>query len=640
MKAWDHSFDILQKELKQFVQIKPVIAEYAIIFEYELPRERGRRPDVVILGPCVFVLEFKDYAKLLAAHSDQVAAYARDLKHYHAASQHYTVLPILVLARSKDLIQRNEDVLVISPDHIADVFDVEVELENGPQIDPQQWITAEYAPLPSLIQAARTIWNKEPLPQIKRALSAGIPQTIAELIAIAQEAQAKNELHLALVTGVPGSGKTLVGIQLVYENHLETLAQSPAVCSAGFVPMALTQAIPPQAVADSGEAAYGRKKLDITPTLRNNAVFLSGNGPLVKVLQHALKYKIFVQDVHGFLKEYGGPTAKIPHEHIWVYDEAQRAWDAERVNEKRGHATSEPEDFLRLAERMNSWALMVALIGEGQEIHLGEESGLPQWNDALAKMQKPWVVHCPEKIAGNFPAVKNCLTTDVLDLSVTLRSHLAEDVGQWIAAILDGDLVHAKTLAERVTSQGFDVYITQDINVATNYVKERYHGQEDKRYGLLASSKAKNLPRWGIHNEYNYTKNMREGPWYNDPPTSFNSCCALRDVATEFSCQGLELDFPIVCWGDDFVWSSEWKSPPAPRSHAKDPHRLRVNSYRVLLTRGRDGFFIFVPKEVGMETTYAALVGAGVREMILNGGIRSEFTESLEVRDDDLRVNH
>ena len=225
--AWDHSFDILQKELKQLIQIKPAIGEYAIIFEYELPRERGRRPDVIILGPCVFVLEFKDYAKLLAAHSDQAAAYARDLKNYHAASQHYDVLPILILTRAKDLIHRDEEVLVISPDHIADVFDVEVELEDGPLIDPHQWITAEYAPLPSLIQAARIIWDKQPLPQIKRALSAGIPETVAELIAIAKEAQAKNELHLALVTGVPGAGKTLVGIQLVYENHLDTLDQSP-----------------------------------------------------------------------------------------------------------------------------------------------------------------------------------------------------------------------------------------------------------------------------------------------------------------------------------------------------------------------------------------------------------------------------
>jgi DUF2075 family protein len=577
--AWDHSFDILQRELKQLVQIKPAIGEYAIIFEYELPRERGRRPDVVILGPCVFVLEFKDYAKLLVAHSDQVAAYARDLKHYHAASHDKTVLPILVLARSKDLIQRDEEVLVISPDHLADVFNLEVELENGSLIDPQTWISAEYAPLPSLIQAARTIWNKQPLPQIKRAMSAGIPETIAELIRIAKLAQSKNELHLALVTGVPGAGKTLVGIQLVYENHLNT------------------------------------------SDLRNNAVFLSGNGPLVKVLQHALKNSIFVQDVHGFLKDYGGSGSKIPHEHIWVYDEAQRAWDAERVNEKRGHATSEPEDFLKLAERMDSWALMVALIGEGQEIHLGEESGLPQWNEALAVMKKPWTVHCPEKIADHFTAQVTVEKSPVLDLSITLRSHLAEDVAQWIAAMLEGNLPQAQSLAERVTSQGFDIYLTNDISVATQYVKERYHGQEDKRYGLLASSKAKNLPAWGIHNEYNFTKNMREGPWYNDPPTSLNSCCALRDVATEFSCQGLELDFPIICWGNDFTWEGEWRSPPAKRSKAKDPHRLRVNSYRVLLTRGRDGFIVFVPNEIGMRATYEALMGAGVKELIPVGGV-------------------
>jgi len=346
------------------------------------------------------------------------------------------------------------------------------------------------------------------------------------------------------------------------------------------------------------------------------------------VLQHALKNSIFVQDVHGFLKDYGGSTAKIPHEHIWVYDEAQRAWDAERVNEKRGHATSEPEDFLKLAERMNSWALMVALIGEGQEIHLGEESGLPQWNDALSSMKKPWIVHCPEKIANHFTSAGKVEKKSVLDLSITLRSHLAEDVAQWIKALLDGDLMSARTLAERVASQGFDVYITNDINIATSYVKERYQGQEDKRYGLLASSKAKNLPVWGIHNEYNYTKNMREGPWYNDPPSSFNSCCALRDVATEFSCQGLELDFPIVCWGNDFTWDGVWKSPSAKRSKAKDPHQLRVNSYRVLLTRGRDGFIVFVPNEIGMRSTYEVLKGAGMRELVAGVDGASEIRKN------------
>lgn len=589
--AWVHSFDILQAELKKIVLMNPFFGYFPIIFEYELLRERGRRPDVIILGSTtIFVLEFKDYGKILPAHVDQVNAYARDLKHYHAVSHPYTIIPILVLTRVKDLIQLSGTTTILSANTISSFLDGQIPHDITPLIDMNTWITAEYSPLPSLIQAARTIWQKQPLPQIKRALSAGIPETIAKLIEIAQTAKENNELHLAFVTGVPGAGKTLVGIQLVYENHLDE------------------------------------------SDIKNNAVFLSGNGPLVKVLQYALKNSIFVQDVHGFLKTYGGSTSKIPHEHIWVYDEAQRAWDAERVKEKRGHPTSEPEDFLKLAERMNSWALMVALIGEGQEIHLGEESGLPQWNEALSMMKKDWIIHCPQRIAHHFSEQKKVKNDDTLDLTVTLRSHLAEEVAQWIKALLDGDLGKAQIFAESVRNQGFDVYITNDINIATNYVKERYKGQEDKRYGLLASSKAKNLPAWGIHNEFNYTKNMKEGPWYNDPPQSFHSCCALRDVATEFSSQGLELDFPIVCWGNDFLWvDNAWKSPPAKRSKAKNPHMLRMNSYRVLLTRGRDGFIIYVPNEPQMESTYYILIASGIQPLPSAYGITSTDAEAVKI---------
>jgi hypothetical protein len=426
--AWNHSFDLLQMELKKLVQSSPAVGNFTILFEYELPRERGRRPDVIILGSStVFVLEFKDYGKIIQAHVDQVAAYARDLKHYHAGSRQYTVVPILVVARAKDLIQTYDVITVVSANTIGAFLETRMASGSAPLIDPIAWITADYSPLPSLIQAARTIWEKKPLPQIKRALSAGIPQTIAELISIAKIAKQKNELHLALVTGVPGAGKTLVGIQLVYENHLD----------------------------DSD--------------IKNNAVFLSGNGPLVKVLQHALKNSIFVQDVHGFLKQYGGSKSVLPHEHIWVYDEAQRAWDAERVNEKRGHPTSEPEDFLKLAERMNSWALMVALIGEGQEIHIGEESGLPQWNTALSAMQKKWIVHCPERIAHEFSGPSTVETNNILDLTVTLRSHIAEDVAEWVKALLDGELLQARALVKRIIIRNDYAIINQSGEIGRYY---------------------------------------------------------------------------------------------------------------------------------------------------------------------------
>jgi len=607
--AWDHEFDILQIELKKLLIAKPNTGNFSLIFEYELPRERGRRPDVIILGSStIFVLEFKDYSKILQAHVDQVDAYARDLKHYHAESQPYTVLPVLVLARAKDLNQNYDTISVVSADSLCTYFVDIISSDTLSLIEPIEWIQSDYSPLPSLIEAARMLWDdKKQLPQIRQANNNGIPQTIAELFTIAEKAKQNNELHLAFVTGVPGAGKTLVGIRLVYENHLDESNKT------------------------------------------NNAVFLSGNGPLVEVLQHALKNKFFIQDVFGFLKQYGGEKTSLPREHIWIFDEAQRAWDAEQVKIKRGHATSEPEDFLKLAERKNSWILIVALIGEGQEIYTGEESGLPQWNVALLKMQKKWIIHTPEKIANIFSPSLRIETNNVLDLTRTLRSHLAEKVTRWVEALLDGDLVLARTLANILYSQGFDLYLTNDITVATNYVKERYRSVENKRFGFLASSKANNLSNWGIPNDFLSTRKMKKTHWYNDPPTSFLSCCSLRDVATEFACQGLELDFPIVCWGNDFIWDGSWKSQyskktegsldkpvsitktkigPFKKSKQKNPHQLRVNSYRVLLTRGRDGFIVFVPNEIGMQSTYEALKLAGVRE-ISGIGLNSKIDEKV-----------
>ncbi len=574
--AWRNCYAVLGDQLADCTRRLPRAGEWTLAFEYELPRERGRRPDVVVLaGVRVVVLEFKDASRPLQAHVDQASAYARDLRHYHASSHHRPVRPVLVLTLAKDLFDTLDDVTVVGSASLADVL---LDEPGGPMvgapIDPEGWLTADYAPLPSLVSAARTIFEHEPLPSIRRARSAGIPETIEALVAVGDKARREQELHLALVTGVPGAGKTLVGLQFVYASRF--------------------------AASEGGRPA----------------VFLSGNGPLVKVLQHALRSSVFVQDVHGFLRQYGGESRRLPEEHVWVYDEAQRAWDAERVREKRGHGASEPEDFLRLGQRMGSWAVVVGLVGEGQEIHLGEEAGLGQWNDAIAALPGPWIVHCPERIARQFPAASQVQSDDRLDLTVSLRSHLAEDVQRWIGEVLGGDLDGAAVTNRRMTAQGFDAYLTRDLSVAEHYARERYAGQEDKRYGLLASSKAKNLVPFGIRNDYSFTKNLREGPWYNDPPDSRFSCCQLRDVATEFACQGLELDFPIVCWGDDLPWErGVWRSRPQPRSAARDPHQLRVNSYRVLLSRGRDGFAVFVPPGRGGDATAQALVTAGLRPL-------------------------
>lgn len=574
--AWQNSYEVLRQSLADLTVRNPDASTWTIVFEYELPRERGRRPDVVILARgTVLVLEFKDFSVALRAHIDQASAYARDLHHYHAASHDHNVIPFLVLTQS-DLRDpfTEEGVQVVSPRALARSIEASVGAVVVEPINPVEWLEAEYFPLPSLISAARSIFRHEPLPHIRRAHSAGIPETLRELNSIAARARARGELHLALVTGVPGAGKTLVGLQFVYAKHF-----------------------------------------DATDTSKT-AVFLSGNGPLVKVLQYVLKSSVFVQDVHGFLKQYGGKQNKRPMEHIWVYDEAQRAWDADRVRGMRGHGTSEPEDFLRIGERMDSWAMMVGLIGEGQQIHLGEERGLSQWNDAIAEMPSKWIVHCASAVAPSFGAAAEVYSNDLLSLTKSLRSHLAEDVQAWVTHLLSGDLARASLLVPKVLAQHFDMYVTRDLGSAKAYVRERYDSEKDKRYGMLASSKAKNLSEFGVENGFTFTRRLREGPWFNDGPESRFSCCSLHDVATEFQCQGLELDFPVVCWGDDLLWhDARWHSRIPARSQARDPHQLRINSYRVLLTRARDGFAVFVPPTATMDSTYAALLSAGLVQM-------------------------
>ena len=258
---------------------------------------------------------------------------------------------------------------------------------------------------------------------------------------------------------------------------------------------------------------------------------------------------------------------------------------------------------------------MIGLIGEGQEIHIGEEAGLEQWNDALKEITKTWVINCPSKVAKIFSNAKEIITDDVLDLTISLRSHLAEDVHSWVERLLEGDISGAQSLYEKLNNEGFDTYVSRDLEQCKKYVKERYSDETDKRYGLLASAKASNLPIYGIKNEWEDTSRLKVGPWYNDEPSSPKSCCQLSDVVTEFSCQGLELDFPIVCWGNDFFWENNKWTSRITRSKAHNPHKLRKNSYRVLLTRGRDGFVIFVPNEEKMNATYEILIQAGLRRL-------------------------
>ena len=566
--AWQGSFEVLQRALKEVTESDEEAKNWTLVFEYELPREGGRRPDVVLLARGqVVVLEFKEKAGLHAADVDQVAAYARDLANYHGASHEKPVIPVLIPTQ-RETSEEVREVQVVAPRSLAGWLQGLRSSSNSP-IDADAWLSADYAPLPSVIQAARHIFANEPLPSVRRAQSAGIPEVMTYLGEIVERAQRCDERHLVLVTGVPGAGKTLVGLQFVHQTY-----------------------------KDEQEA---------------NAVLLSGNGPLVQVLQYALKSRAFVQPIRNFFIQHAVKNQSAPPEHLIVFDEAQRAWDKERMSEKYGVEVTNPQLMFEVAERIPDYTVMLALIGEGQEIHLGEEAGIEQWSEAVRGAQEAWTVHLPERLVGEFEEGLRLEPQPFLDLTTSLRTHLAEDVQRWVARLLEGDVKGAEALAATVQDQGFAMYLTRDLDAAKAYCRERYEDNREKRYGLLASSKANNLPKHGVYNDYQSTKRLKVGPWYIDPPASPNSCCALDAVATEFACQGLELDLPIVCWGSDLrVQEGAWWSKASPRSKARDPHRLRLNAYRVLLSRGRDGFVVFVPPDKGLDETFAVLQGAGL----------------------------
>lgn len=430
-------------------------------------------------------------------------------------------------------------------------------------------LKSDYQPLPILIAAARKIFQNEPLPAIKRALSAGIPEAVEELGQIVEDAAKNGKRSLAFVTGVPGSGKTLAGLTLVYERV---------------------------------------KKM-------SNATFLSGNGPLVEVLQDALKSRVFVRDLHAYIKSYG-LTQKVPSDHVIVFDEAQRAWDAGYMLSKKQVDRSEPDLLVDIGEKIPDWSALVGLVGEGQEIHAGEEAGISQWNDAVqpSSGRQTWEVHCSERLKPQFSNVK-VKTYKHLDLTVSLRSHRADSLHEWVVALLAGQISEAARLAHKIQAQMFPMYLTRDLDDAKHYLEDRYDGDLQARYGIIASSKShKLLAQYGVHSDFMATKNVRIAKWFNEPKGNPRSCCELKDVVTEFGCQGLELDFPLIAWSDDMKWSD--KSWVFTKFRAKyeleDPEQIRRNAYRVLLTRGRDGFVIFVPPHSSMDETEHALLASGI----------------------------
>jgi hypothetical protein len=592
--AWKDSVAVLQSEGGEAVIRDAGAKSFRSILEYQLPLE-ARRPDVILLeNGSVLVIEFKGRDKATAADLDQTGAYARDLKCYHRECQERPVHALLVPVRYSGATHQVNGVYTVNPKDLDRLIG-ELGSIPAPPLKADDFLAYDaYSPLPSLVRAARELFESKTLRNVWRAKASTDPAV--ELISkVAHEAAKTKTRRLVLLTGVPGSGKTLVGLRVVHAGFMDDLAV---------------------------ERAKGK------PTAA--AVYLSGNGPLVEVLQYELKRaggngRTFVRGVKNYVETYSRRPDAVPPEHFLVFDEAQRAWDKDQVADKHPgqNAKSEPEHFIEFAERIPEWCVVLGLIGTGQEIHKGEEGGLLPWRNAVenSKERARWTIHSPPQLTEMFSdSTAQTRFHPELNLTCEVRYHLTPKIHDLVDGILQsGAPSGLKALAAELAANKYPIYITRDLETAKVYARDRYAEDVNARYGLLASSRDRELPAFGIANQFQDSKNMKIGPWFSEGEGSALSCRNLEKPATEFQSQGLELDFSIVCWGGDLIRENgTWTSRYAPKykgGKVRDPFQLRINSYRVLLTRGRDGMAIFVPKIAKLDETYAYLKDSGLAEL-------------------------
>ncbi|MBE2989099.1 DUF2075 domain-containing protein [Sneathia sp. DSM 16630] len=572
--AWADCYDVLQKELVGD------LSGFSIVFEYVLPYENGRRPDVLLVSnEAVIILEFKRKSVVHVEDLDQAADYGRDIREYHFESRDKTVVPMLVLTWADNISYIDKDVRICSSDKLMENLNAVISsIGSITFCDIDKWIDSKYEPLPTVVEAARRFWNSEELPNIKQVhAGTNLDEAIACLKSVTEEAESNRKNVLALVTGVPGAGKTFLGLQFVYD-----------VC----------------------------KKND-----NQNSIFLSGNGPLIEVLNDALTEDNFVMKVNNVISQFIDYKNDEFNKNIIVFDEGQRAWDEPRMTKRyntKSSGRTEPDVLIQLCDEKLEWCLFLVLIGEGQEINDGENGGIVQWYNAIARSDKSWSVVCPDKLAEVFEGA-DVKTYDVLDLKVSIRSHTAGEVSNFVNKFIAGELDEAAALVEKIPQQDFHMYYTRDLYLAKRYCRGKYEHQPEKRYGMIVSSKVSNLS--GVKTpKMDWKDNQKKYPdgsgrrwkvadWFNKESNHPDSCCALTVAVTEFDCQGLEIDMPIIVWGEDAKWiDGHWDS-----TGTDDEVTYRNNRYRVLLTRGREGFIVYIPE--GQDEIAAIFERVGIKEL-------------------------
>lgn len=623
-KSWKKFLKILKESFQDLDKKSLLHINSAIFLEYKIPRREKRIDCVLILDSFLIIIEFKFQDKTGKLGRAQLEDYCLDLRDFHKESRGKKIFPILLSPNSsielKDINDNSElvqDIIVANEVNLSYALEIILssQLEPSDSIDYLNWHDSPYAPTPTIIEAIKTLYKGQSVEEITRH-HAGIDnlnKTTSAVVNAIRSAKKNNSKIICFITGVPGAGKTLAGLNIA---HLDEFQNEDS----------------------------------------SLATFLSGNVPLINVLREALKrdllmkYKrgekeakdneverisTFIEKVHTFIDAYYDKKVS-PNTKILIFDEAQRAWNKKhKVKKSEGkYKKSEPHILFEIMNRHTDWCAIIALIGGGQEINTGE-SGLEEWGRTITKNYKDWKVYVsPYLISmGDFAAHKplfKSLPKDItiiqdenLHLSVSIRSYNAEKLSDWVQAVLDLKFETAHNIFD-LDIKRFPIYITRKLGEAKSFLKKQRLGT--RRVGLVASSGGRRLRAHGIDVDIA----LNETHWFLNPTEDIRSSNFLELAGKDFKIQGLELDWACVCWDADFYikdadWQYQGFGGTKWREVKKDLQKQFIkNKYRVLMTRARDGMVIWVPDAsdvdqtrlaIFYEDTYNYLLSCGCKEL-------------------------
>jgi hypothetical protein len=595
--TWQRDLSSLRKSLGECVGKSDSAKSWGLLLEFSVPRKELRIDVVLLIGDAIVVLEAKTGLAITQAKR-QVEEYALLLHYFHKASDARRIVPIIASAElpTADLteLDRRESFPQMSSYWVAPVIQtswqglsnllIAIETSGSEQVSAEAWDESPYFPVPSIIDAAMALRSGLSIREIAHSEASEheietVRQTIQKYV---DRSRNESSHAICFLTGVPGSGKTLVGLSLAHSDQN-----------------------------------------------RSNAIhFMSGNGPLVKVLQYLFtresmragaraaqaraEAKTLIENVHVFARYHTEDNPGPPSNHAIIFDEAQRAWDRAQNLKKFQRDYSEPEMLLRIMERHIDWAVVVALVGGGQEINDGE-AGLEEWGRALAGSQKNWVVYASPEVLDGGPSTaghrlfedparrKDVRTSSALHLRTSNRSLRAEQLATWVNHVLEGKPNEAASLG---VAARFPLLLSRYLGEMRSKLQEQ--GIGENRYGLVGSSGAARLRKEGLEPSSTFHAEYPWHHWYLAEETDVRSSYRCEVFATEFEIQGLELDWIGICWGGDFVWDeiTGWQLRTlrhGPQSAWRllnniEKQTYRRNAYRVLLTRARQGMIIFVPR--------------------------------------------